>query len=96
MNHRLQAATKEYEFLNRYDYVVINDEVEQACERIQSIIMAEHCVQTGSFSSIIIGGMLMLYPSIDKLMKKADSKYSLVVMAAKRASDVIRWGKIRN
>jgi len=42
LNQRLQEATKEYQFLNRYDYVVINDEVEQACERIQSIIMAEH------------------------------------------------------
>jgi DNA-directed RNA polymerase subunit omega len=27
----------------------------------------------------------MLYPSIDTLMSKADSKYSLVVLAAKRA-----------
>jgi DNA-directed RNA polymerase subunit omega len=27
----------------------------------------------------------MIYPSIDKLMKKADSKYSLVVAASKRA-----------
>lgn len=42
LNRRLQAATKEYEFLDRYDYVVINDEVEQACQRIQSIIVAEH------------------------------------------------------
>lgn len=42
LNRRLQEATKEYQFLNRYDYVVINDEVELACNRIQSIIMAEH------------------------------------------------------
>jgi len=27
----------------------------------------------------------MLYPSIDELMKKSDSKYSLVVAAARRA-----------
>jgi DNA-directed RNA polymerase subunit omega len=27
----------------------------------------------------------MIYPSIDKLMKKADSKYTLVVAASKRA-----------
>lgn len=27
----------------------------------------------------------MLYPSIDEMMKKVDSKYSLVVAAAKRA-----------
>ncbi|MBA4494191.1 DNA-directed RNA polymerase subunit omega [Paenactinomyces guangxiensis] len=31
----------------------------------------------------------MLYPSIDQLMKKADSKYSLVVMAAKRARQLL-------
>ena len=27
----------------------------------------------------------MIYPSIDKLLKKADSKYTLVIAAAKRA-----------
>ncbi|TCS93070.1 DNA-directed RNA polymerase subunit omega [Hazenella coriacea] len=31
----------------------------------------------------------MLYPSIDSLMKKADSKYSLVVLAAKRARQLL-------
>jgi len=31
----------------------------------------------------------MIYPSIDKLMEKADSKYSLVVMSAKRARELL-------
>ncbi|SDW02337.1 DNA-directed RNA polymerase subunit omega [Marininema mesophilum] len=31
----------------------------------------------------------MLYPSIDKLMDKADSKYTLVILAAKRARDLL-------
>ncbi|MBD1371371.1 DNA-directed RNA polymerase subunit omega [Hazenella sp. IB182357] len=31
----------------------------------------------------------MLYPSIDELMNKADSKYSLVVLAAKRARKLL-------
>lgn len=31
----------------------------------------------------------MLYPSIDKLMAKVDSKYSLVVLAAKRARGLL-------
>lgn len=31
----------------------------------------------------------MLYPSIDSLMEKADSKYSLVVMASKRARTLL-------
>lgn len=35
----------------------------------------------------------MLYPSIDKLMEKIDSKYSLVSVAAKRARDIQEEGK---
>lgn len=31
----------------------------------------------------------MLYPKIDDLMDKADSKYSLVVLAAKRARNLL-------
>lgn len=31
----------------------------------------------------------MLYPSIDKLMAMSDSKYSLVVLAAKRARQLL-------
>ncbi|MBA4602386.1 DNA-directed RNA polymerase subunit omega [Thermoactinomyces mirandus] len=31
----------------------------------------------------------MLYPSIDLLMTKSDSKYSIVVMAAKRARKLL-------
>ncbi|SDY57923.1 DNA-directed RNA polymerase subunit omega [Thermoactinomyces sp. DSM 45892] len=31
----------------------------------------------------------MLYPSIDQLMEKADSKYALVVLAAKRARGLL-------
>lgn len=31
----------------------------------------------------------MLYPSINEIRKKADSRYTLVILAAKRARDVI-------
>lgn len=31
----------------------------------------------------------MLYPSINKIRTKADSRYTLVVLAAKRARDII-------
>ncbi|ANU27928.1 guanylate kinase [Planococcus versutus] len=40
---RLQAARQELEMMNLYDYVVENDEVENACNRINAIIIAEHC-----------------------------------------------------
>jgi guanylate kinase len=41
--NRLDAASEELRQIERYDYVVINDDVERACDRIQAIIMAEHC-----------------------------------------------------
>ena len=31
----------------------------------------------------------MLYPSINKIKEKADSRYTLVVLAAKRSRDII-------
>ena len=34
----------------------------------------------------------MLYPSINEMRKKADNRYTLVVLAAKRARDII-YGK---
>ncbi|AKS37991.1 guanylate kinase [Anoxybacillus gonensis] len=40
---RLQAAKEELEMMDAYDYVVENDQVELACERIKAIVMAEHC-----------------------------------------------------
>lgn len=31
---------------------------------------------------------MMLYPSIDKLLEQIDSKYSMVILAAKRAHEL--------
>lgn len=43
LNLRLEAASDELKQIENYDYVVINDEVDKACERIRAIVMAEHC-----------------------------------------------------
>ncbi|TMV51880.1 guanylate kinase [Paenibacillus mesophilus] len=40
---RLSVAAEEIRLLEHYDYAVVNDQVELACERIRSIITAEHC-----------------------------------------------------
>ncbi|EII6321336.1 guanylate kinase [Staphylococcus pseudintermedius] len=39
---RVKEAKKEVEMMNFYDYVVVNDEVDLAKDRIQSIVEAEH------------------------------------------------------
>lgn len=39
---RVHEARREVEMMNLYDYVVVNDEVDLAKQRIQSIVEAEH------------------------------------------------------
>lgn len=42
IDERMDVARKEVEQMIHYDYLVENDEVQLACERIKSIIFAEH------------------------------------------------------
>lgn len=41
--NRLKEAKKEINMMSEYDYVVVNDDVDKAVEKIQAIIEAEHC-----------------------------------------------------
>ncbi|MFF5993257.1 guanylate kinase [Lysinibacillus sp. KU-BSD001] len=40
---RIATAEEELEMMSLYDYVVENDEVHNACDKINAIIKAEHC-----------------------------------------------------
>ncbi|MEG2016891.1 MAG: guanylate kinase [Clostridium sp.] len=40
---RLEAAYDEISFASKYDYAVVNDEVDKAVNKIESIIIAEKC-----------------------------------------------------
>lgn len=40
---RMSVAVEEIRLMEQYDYAVVNDRVELACERIRAIITAEHC-----------------------------------------------------
>lgn len=42
VNERLAKAHREIEIASEYDYIVINDEVDNAADRIMAIIRAEH------------------------------------------------------
>ena len=43
MIQRLESAYKEIEYVFKYDYAVLNDEVDSAVENIQAILRAEKC-----------------------------------------------------
>jgi len=40
---RFQSAYQELNFITRYNYVVVNDEIEDAVKKIEAIIIAEKC-----------------------------------------------------
>lgn len=43
IHRRLHVASSECKELAMYDYAVINDRLERACEKIEAILLAEHC-----------------------------------------------------
>jgi guanylate kinase len=43
INNRMKVAKEEIDMMDAYDYVVENDKVENACDRIKAIVTAEHC-----------------------------------------------------
>ncbi|WP_141431240.1 guanylate kinase [Bacillus sp. 03113] len=43
IKNRMTAAKEEIEMMHLYDYVVENDRVENACEKVKAIVIGEHC-----------------------------------------------------
>ncbi|MGU3469779.1 guanylate kinase [Paenibacillus sp. D51F] len=43
IDSRMSVAAEEINLIRYYDYAVVNDEIDAACHRIQSIVTAEHC-----------------------------------------------------
>src|SRR5699024_2338437 len=44
--NRLKEAKKEIDMMSAYDYVVVNDDVNQAVDKVKAIIKSEHCKRT--------------------------------------------------
>ncbi|MED4812318.1 guanylate kinase [Bacillus atrophaeus] len=42
IENRMKAAKAEIEMMDAYDYVVENDNIETACEKIKAIVLSEH------------------------------------------------------
>ncbi|MGI8315065.1 guanylate kinase [Halobacillus mangrovi] len=43
VKNRLLAAKEEIDMMDAYDYVVVNDEINHAVKKVQSIVSSEHC-----------------------------------------------------
>lgn len=53
MRLRLQVAVDELNYLPLYDYQLVNDELDLAVKKVQSIILAEHCRVMRNLSSTL-------------------------------------------
>lgn len=40
---RLETATRELEYVTEYDYVIVNDELENAVDKLKNVLVAEKC-----------------------------------------------------
>ena len=70
---RVNEARKEVEMMNLYDYVVVNDEVELAKNRIQSIVEAEHLKRErieAKYRKMLLRQKIMLNPPLNQLTAK--------------------------
>ncbi|MBM7552816.1 guanylate kinase [Thalassobacillus pellis] len=43
VKNRLHTAREEIEMMDAYDYVVVNDQVDNAVSKVKSIVVSEHC-----------------------------------------------------
>ncbi|MFE5319678.1 guanylate kinase [Paenibacillus sp. NPDC056579] len=43
IRNRMSVAMDEIKLMEHYDYAIVNDRVENACSKIQAIVVAEHC-----------------------------------------------------
>ena len=79
INARLSRASQEAEFMNQYDYIVVNDTVPACVENIHSIIENEHDCASRNINFInkireelkcfSKGESIMIHPSYVELMK---------------------------
>ena len=49
---RLERAKKEYAFVEKYNYVLVNDDKDAACSRLRSIVEAEKCIMPRNYEFV--------------------------------------------
>jgi guanylate kinase len=88
---RLAAAEDELAAAGEFDITLVNTSVQDVCQQL--ITLMEQCVlfSEGSGRQNVAGTQAadgIINPPIDELLDVVDSKYRLVIMAAKRARQI--------
>ena len=81
IGERIALAGEQKASRDEFDYVVENDERERAADECVAIVERE--LATAGYH-----GPPMIHPRIDELLDQVDSRYALVIVAAKRARQI--------
>ena len=81
IGERIGLARKQLAQADQFDHVVVNDELERADERAGGNRPAR--VSRGRYHEPAV-----IHPRIDELLDHVDSRYALVIVAAKRARQI--------
>ena len=81
IGERIELARKQLEQAGEFDHVIENDDLERAVGELTTLVRG--LVGAGSYHAAA-----MIEPRVDDLLENVDSRYALVIVAAKRARQI--------
>ena len=81
IDERIELARKQLEQAGEFDHVIENDDLERAVGELTTLVR-------GLLSSRSYHAAAMIEPRVDDLLENVDSRYALVIVAAKRARQI--------
>jgi len=81
IGERIELARKQLEQAGEFDYVIENDDLERAVGELVRLV--DPPPRPGSYHAAA-----MIEPRVDDLLENVDSRYALVIVAAKRARQI--------
>ena len=81
IEERIDLARRQLEQADEFDHVIENDDRERAADRLAAIVERE-------LDGAATMTRPMIHPRIDELTEHVDTRYALVIIAAKRARQI--------
>jgi guanylate kinase len=91
---RLANARRDIEEAHGYHYVIVNERVEDAVEKLKAIIIAERCRRASFLKKRKeYGRKIMARITVEDCLRKVGSRFELVILAARRAKMIMKGAK---
>jgi guanylate kinase len=88
VRRRLAKASDELAAEPEFDVTVVNDDLEAAAREVVEIVDRLGGVPSTAVTRVSRSGSTVIEPKIDDLLARVDSKYTLVILAARRARQI--------